>query len=277
MDKDKTPPPQIQIMHVVIVFIAGAVLGAILEQALTSLILPVESLTLLLIFSCLVLLSFMILQMVKYTDDLRHNIGLRILYFDRDRHSRATLFSEARKIIEKAKNSIFVLNSILPETPENEEDTIETSIWQNQLTIQERDRYYESLVERASEGVTYERIIQLMSEQSVQDVVKDKGYIKHFHRVLDIKDKNNNLPIGLIKAPAKRLSTFVLVDDEVLIWQINEVLKSGGVQMHGIFIIQDPRHEITQHFRAFVESAKRESYGAIHREEVPAILQDKQE
>lgn len=277
MDTAKTTTPQIQIMHAVIIFIAGAVLGAILEQALTSFVLPVESFTLLLIFSCLVLLSFMLLQMVKHTDDLRHNIGLRIMYFDRDRHSRATLFSEARKIIEKAKNSIFVLNSILPETPENEEDMPEMSKWQNQLTIQERDRYYESLVERAGEGVTYERIIQLRSDQSVQDVAKDKGYIKHFHRVLEIKDKNGNLPIGLIKAPAKRLSTFVLVDDEVLIWQINEVLKSGGVQMHGIFIIQDPRHEITQHFRAFVESAKRESFGAIHREELPAILQDKEE
>jgi hypothetical protein len=62
-----------------------------------------------------------------------------------------------------------------------------------------------------------------------------------------------------------------LIDDETLIWQINEILESGDMQMNGIFIIQDPRHEITQHFRAFAESAKRESLGAVQRSELPPL------
>lgn len=259
--------PQIQIAHAVIIFIAGSVFGAILEQALTEFIFPIQSLTLFTIFVCLVLVSYMVSQVVKHTDELRHNVGLRIMYFDRDRHGRATLFSEARKVVEKAKHTIFVLNSAITEVSEEEDEKEET-------VLQERDKYYETLLDRAINGVTYERVIQLKKGQSVSRSVKDKGYIRHFHRIFDVKGEHQNAPIGLIKAPAKRLSTFVLVDNEILIWQIDEVLESGNIRMHGIFIIQDPRHEITQHFRAFAESAKRESFGAVQRSELPPQIDD---
>jgi|YNPNPStandDraft_1061719.scaffolds.fasta_scaffold46318_2 hypothetical protein len=256
--------PQVQIAHAVIIFIAGSVLGAILEQALTAFIFPVQSLTIFVIFICLVVMSYMVSQVAKHIDELRHNVGLRIVYFDRDRHGRAALFSEARKVVEKAKHTIFVLNSVITEVSEEDEEKDET-------VLQERDRYYETLLDRAINGVTYERVIQLKKGQSVAKSIKDKGYIRHFHRIFEVKDENQRAPIGLIKAPARRLSTFVLIDDETLIWQINEILESGDMQMNGIFIIQDPRHEITQHFRAFAESAKRESLGAVQRSELPPL------
>lgn len=256
--------PQIQIAHAVILFVAGSVFGAILEQALTQWIFPVQSLTFFVIFVCLVLVSYMVSQIVQNTNELRHNVGLKISYFDRDRHGRSTLFSEARKVVEKAERTIFVLNSVITEVSEEDDEEDET-------VLRERDRYYESLLDRAINGVTYERVIQLKKGQSVSKSVKDRGYIRHFHRIFDVKSERPNLPVGLIKAPAKRLSTFVLVDDETLIWQINEVLESDNIRMHGIFIIQDPRHEITQHFRAFAESAKRESFGAVQRNELPPL------
>jgi len=257
---------KIQIPHNIIIFIAGSVLGAIAENVISGFVSPIQTLTLFIIFMCLVFISFMLYHIAKQTKELSNNVGLRIKYFDRDRHGRGVLYSEARKVIEKADQNIFVLNSVITEISEYEKDDEK-----DDTVILERDKYYETLLERASKGITYERVIQLKNGQSVSSSIKDKDYINHFHRIFDIKEKNRNLSIGLIKAPAKRLSTFVLVDNESLIWQINEVLETGNVRMHGIFIIQDPRHEITQHFSVFAESAKREGFGAVHRNELPPI------
>jgi hypothetical protein len=264
----------IQIAYALVVFIAGAVIGAIVQEALNKFVLQSASLTLIIVFICLALISIMVYLLVRYTDELRRNIGVKIIYFDRDRHGRATLFAEARKIVEKARQSIFILNSFLVETPEDTEDKASApgvSNKQRRRVIQERDRYYEAALERAVNGVVYERILQVKEGQTIGDVAKDEGYRKHFHRIFEEKERNPKLQVGLIKAPAKRLSTFVLVDDENLIWQINELLPSGELQMQGVFIIQDPRREITQHFRTFIESAKRDSFGAVERSELPTL------
>jgi hypothetical protein len=60
------------------------------------------------------------------------------------------------------------------------------------------------------------------------------------------RDKEG-LPIELIKVDARRLITFILVDGKYLVWVINE-LEDERNRMHGIFIIEDPRREITSHF-----------------------------
>jgi hypothetical protein len=45
-----------------------------------------------------------------------------------------------------------------------------------------------------------------------------------------------------------RPTTFVLIDGTTLLWQINAVAESGGMQVLGIFIITDPDRTITKYF-----------------------------
>lgn len=250
-------------LQATVLFIVGAFVGVLAEQIVKEYIISSQIALLLLVLACLLFISYTMGWLAKSTDEIRQNVGLRIVYFDRERHGRAALFKEARRVVERAQQSIFILNSVITEVGEEREDTEE---------IQERDRYYDALINRAQNGITYERVIQLKPSQSVAEAIKDVGYIKHFHKMLDVKEAAPQLAIGLMKAPAKRLSTFVLVDDEILVWQINEVTPTGNAKMYGIFVIYDPRHEITQHFKAFAESAKRESLGAVQKYELPPLV-----
>ncbi len=247
-----------EIFREAIILIIGACFGGLIKLVFDKFILPSSILALFFILICIAVIGFMVYRLTEYIDELRHNVGIRIRYFDRERYSRETVFEEATKIINQAKQSIFVLNSFLPEKSADVSES--------------RDSYYESLIERAVKGgVVYKRFLQLSDSQTVADVTKDSAYLKHYYRILEEKDKNPRSQLSLKKTPAKRLSTFVLVDNENLIWQINEPLPSGVMQMHGIFIIQDPRGEITQHFRAYIDKAEDDDYGAVKRSELPPL------
>jgi hypothetical protein len=270
----KKPTLLVQIGHTIIVIVAGAIGGVIFQELFTKHVLPFASFVLVVILIFLIIMSLMVWRTFQLTEELRNNVGVKIMYVDRDRYGRANVFAEARKIVEKAEHSIFVLNSFLGETPEDTDDRAdapEAIKRQRRKVIQERDKYYETMLERALDGVIYERILQVREGQKLATVAKDEGYRRHFYRILEEKEKNPKLQLGLLKAPAKRLSTFVLVDDENLIWQINEVLPSGDIQMQGVFIIQDPRREITQHFKTFIQNARRDSFGAVQYHELPPL------
>ncbi len=254
----------------VLALIGGAVLGVAAEKVFETHVLTSELLTLSLIFICLVLVSYMVKQSVDYSDEIRKNVGIKILYLDKDNVGREKLFSSAREIVERAQKDIVILNSFMFETSEDAIDPNDpkNEVERKKREIRERDRYYEALIEKATEGITYERILQFREGETVADLAKDDGYKKHFLRVFEAKKKEPDLKISLIKTRAKRFTTFVLVDDENLIWQINELTPSGNMQMQGVFIIHDPRREITQHFRIFIDKANRETLGAVQEKEL---------
>lgn len=281
---DKKTSRNIQHMSRLLLFVGSAVVGAIAQQAITIAVLPAESIALALVFVGIVLISMMVQQSVQRSDEdmgkltasveeLGKNVGIKISYFDAEGYRRAALFSEARKVVEKARSNIVVLSSFLVDITDDRinANDFESDRRDKRKANQERDKYYDALIKKAIDGIAYTRLVQLKEEQTIADLAQDEGYRRHFHRVLDELDENHELKLSLIKIRAKHLSTFVLVDDEDLIWQIDEIQSSGNMQMQGIFIIHDPRREITQHFKDFVESALRQPLGAVRREEVPAL------
>jgi hypothetical protein len=190
------------------------------------------------------------------------SVGIKIRYVERDdrkeRVGRKYIFEEAKNVVTRAEESIFVVNSFVFET------TPKISPGARHVVDSYEEEYYDALLAHViRKDLRYERILQLREGQKVQDLVDfpiDDGLAKHLHEMLTEKERRKNDKISLKKVPANRFTTFVLVDKTHLIWQINELVRmkstdSGEVieklQMQGIFIIEDPRMEITQHFKKF--------------------------
>jgi hypothetical protein len=192
-------------------------------------------------------------------EELRSRIGITIeyVYADPKHGGRRIVYSKAREVVEKAKKQILVL-TLINEGDKSKDD---------EETQREIDKYYEALLERVTKGhVIYRRIVQIPDKKTLKDLVPDTDYRQHFHRMLDIQEGNPTL-INLQKAPVRRQTTFVLIDGTHLIWQINERLDSGEWQMHGIFIIEDPRREITQYFETFFDTMRKKI--DIERDDLP--------
>jgi ABC-type multidrug transport system fused ATPase/permease subunit len=240
---------QIAIVQSLVMFIIGAVVSALLGEALKS-GLQAETIALLVVFVCLALMAYVLFALVRNTDVLRDRVGIKVTYLDESRFSRKYLYQQATDTVKKATKSISVVNSFIAESG-TESDDAETK--------KMRETYYRALLECAKTGkVKYKRIVQLGDNDSVGNLMSDDtAYAKHFCEILDAKKQNPQLDVGLISVPARRPITFVLVDDDYLIWQINQVFQENNrtkMRMQGYFLFEDPRHQITESFRAFFES-----------------------
>lgn len=175
--------------------------------------------------------------------------GIHIRYYGRSEGQsslQANLYQEASKVVQGAKRSIRVLNSFLKEDESEQDDG---------RTVQARQAYLDALLKKATDGnIIYRRIIQLGENTRIYDNFPP-SYLRHFQDVLDVLAANPNLSsrIGLLKSQARRLSTYVVVDDVHLIWQINEQLENGRTRMSGLFVIEDPLKLITGPFTEYFE------------------------
>ena len=252
-----------KVLQALVPFVAGAVLATLLQQAMTIGALQWSPLFLMLLFFCVGLISVMFFLLFQEVNEIRHSVGINVTYIER-KNDRANLFKRAKGIIQTAQESILVVTSFMKEG----------DIAKDQEAILERDEYYDALIDKVIESkgkITYQRILQIKEGQEVRELVESKEYQRHLHRMLDEKEGHPGLPIGLLKVPAKRVTTFVLIDGKYLIWQINELIDTDTMRMHGIFIIEDPQKEITGPFMKFFEDLKLDARGAVRRDELPPL------
>ncbi len=272
LNKNQPPSKQGEILKTILLLVVGAVVGSIIQLALAPLLPPLPfgiayGVLIALIFVSLLIIGFMVRILMLYIEYLRSRFDITIKYLDRHNDGQSNLFREATKVIKRSKRRILVLNSFIPEIEAPEGTDEETK-----LARRERNNYYDALLESAiKRGVVYERILQIEEGMTVEDLVSNTSYTDHFHKIFDTLDNITGLPIGLLKARAQRLTTFVLIDDVYLLWQINELVSVSPrqMQMHGIFVIEDHRGEIIPAFEAFFDTMKRNVLGAVQRNELP--------
>jgi hypothetical protein len=149
--------------------------------------------------------------------------------------TRKHLFEEMGKKIREAKNTIYVVNYF---TGKNEEELSDEDI--DEPAKEARNKYYGDLIQKSVEGVNYQRIIQLHDPKTpAYEVVKSQSYHLHFRDMLSTKKIKK--PANVLVRPVQRPSTFILVDDKYLLWQINELIEIPGgtkpiTRMHGMFV-----------------------------------------
>jgi len=173
--------------------------------------------------------------------DVDRKVSIEVHYMDRETsESEVAMYREFKRLIMEAHTSILVVNSFLVEDSESFDPNAQKA----------RDEYYKALLDKADHDVEYRRILQVKSDEStLKELHHNEDHIKHFEEI--IKRIDTHPKIALKRAPAKRLSTFLLIDGEHLIWQINEVVMKKERQymrLHGAFVITDPQRKITTHF-----------------------------
>ena len=251
-----------EIIKTLILLVIGAFVGQIAETIIVEKALSSSNLmfgTLLLLVGLLALIVF---DGASHLGKLQRRVGIEVSYIDReDGENRSKVFRKARAILASAKSSIVILNSPIWESG---------MYFDSEEVAKERDDYYEMLLTKARDGVEYVRLVQIRKDQNFAELFKnDLGYVKHFHRILD--EQAAGTSIGFLKVKAKHVSTFVLVDDATLIWQVNEMDDSGITFMRGIFVFDDPRQEIISHFKDFIRRLRNDTIGKVNKEELPQL------
>lgn len=199
----------------------------------------------------------------QQTIKLRHEVGVKVQYFQRGYH-HGNLFKEVSEIVKTARESIYIVNSFTPVLIEKE--AVET--------IQERAKYYKTLIEqvRGNRNLKYERLLQLSEGQSVKNMAADKEFIEHLHEMLQEKNASSDR-IRLLKVEAKRQINFVLIDGKYLILENNEITDEKKVRMHGIFVIEDSQGRITDHFERIFSNIKNDyNKGALSIYDLPRLV-----
>ena len=239
------------------VLLLGAVAGKIMDMLVGGVVIS----SIVYQFALLVLLTtFLILlaiKIVRQIESLQQRIGIKVLYVDRDTGGdRTIVFQRAKQVVEQARESILILNSFLEES---------------HLTSEEGRPYYETLIRKAREGLEYKRIVQVRKGRSVREMLQhDVAYLRHFHEMLEAQESDPRIKIELRHTEARYLTTFVLVDDTKLLWQVSELDETAGIRMRGIFIFDDPRREITRHFRDFFDQMARRAR-PVTRDDLPPL------
>lgn len=203
-----------------------------------------------LIFFCLLVLAAMVSLAMLDIAELLQSVGIKIRYVERDTDEtvgREPIFREVKEVVKRAKHEILVVNSCVFDRNEESQE-VESC----------EEQYYSTLISHvvATSDLVYKRILQLKKDQVVNDLKQysiDDGLPQHLHDMLKAKeDKRTRGKISLRQVDAQRFTTFLLIDDKYLIWQINAFRESSQkLELHGVFIIEDPHMQITQHFKNF--------------------------
>jgi hypothetical protein len=246
----RTSTSIVRASYAVILFL----LGVSAEQLIGSIV-PFNLIMLVIV----AIVAVMIGNVADSLDEIRKNTAIKVEYLEyKNASDRAAVFIRARYIVENAHQKIIVLNSYDPEKPE--------ALRTDPQPVEERANYYKSLLARVEEDgdVIYERYLQLKDGQSPAEIARSGIYEKHFSEILEYRRSGRNRRnVGFYAVPAKLQSTFVLVDNRYLIWQINELVSANPeqVQMRAVFIFEDSYGEkgkIIQPFLSFLDMVKRE-------------------
>jgi hypothetical protein len=179
---------------------------------------------------------------------LNRKVGIKVRYYERDRSGE--VYIRCQKVVARAKKRIDVLNSYMVEGHD--------SLGSPREKV-ERQKYYATLMERVTRGdVKYRRIVQVRKDRSnLTEMKDDEVHEAHLRAMIDQARGPHAERISLLECPPSRVTTFVLVDGENLIWQINEVqTDAAGVErlsLQGAFIFHDPQSRITEHFARYFE------------------------
>jgi len=269
MKQNTNYSPFSNILKSIIILIVGAVIGTIVNSVFNKSDYSTFQIVLCLVFICLALMTYMIYETLKNIIELRNRVGIKITFIDK---TSQNLYKKTTKAVESATESILILNSA-------HESDVENKNLENERDRDEKE-YFQSLISSAKHrGVSYIRIMQIPDGKACSDIFKkkDKNLTDHINEILELKNKNKNVNIGLLKAPMISLTTFALIDESTMLWSVYEINNQGIQKMRGIFLIEDPRREITQHFKTLFDNAFNNNYGSITFNDLDTACKDEKD
>jgi len=200
----------------------------------------------------LLMLNAMMYFCIRRVEGLADKLGFYIQFCGGGTpEERKYLFSRATEIVNQAKESIYALNTFMQEyhgSGTREDKTVS----------QAKSGYYEALIRSIDRGVKYRRILQIPDGKRLKDILYDNYYIQHFKEIIKLQNKRPNLLSLKVVSPKYNISTFLIIDETIIVLQIDQIV-DNKLQMAGIIIIEDPRREITNRFCTIFNSLDNQS------------------
>lgn len=113
--------------------------------------------------------------------------------------------------------------------------------------------YFTALLELATDSarpVLYRRLVQAKANKDLIRGFKAshaQAYLDHLIGMQECEEAGKTVHVKVIDR--RRPTTYVIIDEVVLLWQINSINDNNEMQMHGMFIIYDPAHVFIRYFR----------------------------
>lgn len=129
-------------------------------------------------------------------------------------------------------------------------------------TLAKRREYFDALIAKCKTATfEYQRKcqIEIGSDATLDGELRkweqNRDYWEHFRAILNAqKDPSFQTKPEIHFYPAKRYTTFLIINGTVLVWQINEKRIDGQHYMRGVFVFRDEKHQIVPYFeRHFLE------------------------
>jgi hypothetical protein len=208
----------------------------------------------LLLFVLVAMAIVLLFRSVRLLDQSSQSMGPTLTYYALDerqaaRHrARDRIFRACQRIVDKARRDIFALNAYSEERPDALEDEKDKA----------RLAYLAALM-RKSRRVRYTRVIQV---NDVGEIAMHHTYLEHFRDMVAERQarRAEKLPaISLLRARPRYPSTFLIVDNEYLILQLNELdprdddpqkHRKERMRMRGVMIVHDPQGQFVPNFVA---------------------------
>jgi hypothetical protein len=206
----------------------------------------------------LTVLVLLVLRLSAAMTELRA-VAPRLTYYDvYGKHGRKLVFEEAQKIVRGAEKAILALNWSAEEHAEPGQEA------------NARDDYFEELLAKC-EHVSYRRVLQAdaywqrTNAPTIGDTF-DRGYVEHFRAMLDAKQRHiqeGQSEIDLVVVPPSVPSTFIIVDDKFLVWQLIERRDEDGMpssqwRVRGAVVVHDPQGDFISHFKKTFERVQQQ-------------------
>jgi len=228
-----------------LLIILGGVLVQVLHHGWVDALGHTWMLAVVTVFS-LVGICFMFALVLEEMENVQQAVKTQTRFIPLDEYGCDRLYAETAKIVAKAKEGIFAVNSFLLEEFDDNEHS--------------RRMYFDTLIEK-SHQVNYVRILQIDKDESVPEMF-NPDYINHFKEMIARIDATDRT-IELLRVAPKYPTTFLIIDDEWLVLQLNEVsdLQSPApdprgksarqrlYKLRGILIVHDPNHFFLNDFQ----------------------------
>lgn len=156
--------------------------------------------------------------------------------------TEAAIYRRAVFEIKKARETVDIFTSYLLETDSKDPEA-----------KRERDIYFASLLELSAGNhpVRYRRIVQAPNkpDSDKKKSVNARTYLDHIDDMLKLR--RNSKPVHVHSIDQRRPTTYVIIDNKILLWQINRIKDAADEEMeiYGMFIVNDPRQILITHFR----------------------------
>ena len=247
-----------------VTFFLGAILGTVIQDWYITKSITNPMFIWFIIVLMLALLIAFFLELYQLMYRLYNKVGIKVRYVENDEFGK--IYQACNKILERATRSVYVVNSYIYESHEPR-----GTKKQQEIVNAEREKYYNILMKKSKEqNIDYVRIVQTSPNgEPLADAFEDALLFDHLAAMNACMDGETNIStVTLLKAPATRLNTYIIVDGKTLIWQVNEVKfdetsPNGRLNLQGAFIFHDPQTKIIEQFLKFFDKLRNQANGRI--------------